>query len=185
MHVQQSRLRVAWLVVLAAVVSTIGCNDDNGLSQIEAGLANDPRIESVEIGGFWEMDTPVLDEFTIISASARLKGRPGRYLEWWPYAEMFDDTPELLVYCVGRRLLCVQHEQSVYDFDTPDFGYKGAFAAMLPFKIKKLGDLFDHYDELEAVVAEWPIEPAKGIWVTPSGAKVEYWVEISGSSDEE
>jgi|GEM_PF-7028346 len=168
--------RIAPLILVAVLGLLSGCKDDGGRHDIETRLRADPRVDLIGVEGFWELDSAVLDSFSLVSAAFRLRHRPDSLVGIKPSPTMFTDTPHLRVLQIGGYSL---HAKAGHEGNPSgaDFGYEGDFVGLLPVEIRSLDDLINHYDAFERLVAGWPDYPERATATNAAGDTVVYYRE--------
>jgi len=58
-----------------------------------------------------------------------------------------------------------------------DIGSEGTFARFFPFQVKNVQDAIARYDDICAVLAEWPVEPAKKHFQDKNGTDYYYYIK--------
>ena len=158
-----SRRALAGVLVLGAALT--GCDNERGgdVPRIRATLAAIPGVRVLDVVG-WDSIWPL---FGPIDIRADLEIRNGGRLVLCDLTpEAFAGNNKFLVARVGRWAPYVEREKGELRYvagcpASVDIAPGSPFLELVPFKLRSVRDVVDHYGELERMIQSWPAKPVR------------------------
>lgn len=153
-------------------------------NDIKTAFETMPNVEIVEIGGNQDLT------YEDIWAKIRVRGT-GQVDLYALTRKAFRDSPHIVIGAIGPYDIIVEGEGYVgaHRIDTGepvrsqfygsaiDIGREGSFARFFPFEVSNVQAVVARYDDIIAIVSQWPTEPSKQHFKDEEGTDCYYYVK--------
>lgn len=151
---------------------------------IKNAFQNMPEVEIIRSGGNEDVT------FEHIWAHIRIKGK-GEMTIFGLTRNSFKNTPHLTLASIGPYNVKIEGNMRIGATEITtgksvrsqfwgsgiNIGSEGAFAKFFPFQVKNVQDAIARYDDICAILAEWPVLPDKKHFQDENGNDYYYCVE--------
>jgi hypothetical protein len=147
----------------------------SGVTVVETGGAYGSPFESVwaviEVQGAGQIKLLSLNEASFVRTQSVIFSQIG------PFRVFVEGEGY-----VGVKDVSGQPVRSRFYSGGVDIGAQGALRHLFPFEIHNVQDLVDHYDGIVAILAKWPVSPARRHYRDKNGTDYYYYTNTDGST---